>query len=179
MPYDGAVPTRPQIERQLTRMLENDSFTSRPQQAKLLKFLVEATLNGEDVMDKNIREALFPSPLYKFDSPIARRTADFLRKTLLEYYEENIDNALVVIHLPAKRAKFQAGEAYKPHFDYNIHHQISKDYELGCHYLLGGNINAIPDAVDVLVEVLKREPYHVGAMLHLADAHSCAMPVGI
>ena len=183
MPYDGAVPTKPQIERQLTKMLENDSLTSRPQQAKLLEFIVRTTLKGEEPTEKYIREQLFPSPPYKIDSPIARRTADFLRKTLLEYYEENIDNALVVIHLPeqppGKRIKFQAGEAYKPHFEYNIHHQITKDYELGCHYLLNGNINTIPDAVEVLGDVLKREPHHVGAMLHVADAHCYTVLLGI
>jgi tetratricopeptide (TPR) repeat protein len=180
---DGAVPTKPQIERQLVRMLEHRIFTSRAQQAKLLDFIVRKTLAGEDVMEKTLREKLFPSPLYKEDSNIARRTVDLLRESLREYYQQDLSDPLVIIYLlksPAgKRIKFPAGEAYKPHFAYNDHHHISRAYLIGCHHLGNGYLNNIPDAAECFHNILEQEPEHAGAMLYMADACCFTVAFGI
>jgi hypothetical protein len=117
MAGDGALPTKPQIERQLVRMLEDDLFRSRPQQAKVLEFLVKRTLADEDVMEKSIREAIF-SDGYQEGSTVVRRNVDLLRFSLLEYCEAHLEDALVVIYLPwpkkGKRIKLPAVKHINP-----------------------------------------------------------------
>jgi tetratricopeptide (TPR) repeat protein len=181
---DGAFPTKPQIERQLIKMLENEIFTSRRQQGKLLELIVKTALAGEDVTEKMIREKLFPvSSHYKEDSPIARRTIDLLRASLNEYYQQDLSDPLVIIYLlkspVGKRIKFAAGEAYKPRFAYNDHHPVSRDYLLGCRHLGNGYLSKIPDAVAIFHKILEREPEHAGAMLYMADAFCFTVIFGI
>lgn len=172
MAGDGAPPSRPQIERQLMLMLEDPLFQSRAQQAKILKCLVTRTLDGQDVAEESIRAEVFAYG-YEEESTVVRRTIDLLKKSLLQYYEAHMTEALVVIHLPeqqkGQRIKFQAGEAYKPRFAFNINHPISKQYALGCQYLRSGFFNALPEAADCFSKILDSEPLHLGSLVNLCD----------
>lgn len=176
-PEQDAIPTKPEVGRQLERMLVNEIFASRPQQAKLLDCIVRGVLAGDEITEKYVRAKLFPSPPYKPESNIARRTADLVRDLLDEYYAGDGKDDLVIISLPqspkGKRIKFLAGKAYAPLFSYNSRHQVAKEYILGNHYLHRGSLQGLNQAVEHFNKVLALEPNHAGARLGLAEALCC------
>jgi len=173
-PEPQATPTRTEVEWQLARMMDNADFASRPQQAKLLAFIVNGTLDGEEITEKYIRGEFFPSPPYKPESNIARRTIDLIRDLLTEYYVYDGRDDLVIISLPqsppGKRIKFQAGKAYTPLFGYNPRHPDSRKFRLGSHFLQQRSPTAISEALAHLHEVTALHGGHSPAHTGLVEA---------
>ncbi|HET6841379.1 MAG TPA: hypothetical protein VFK06_06785 [Candidatus Angelobacter sp.] len=161
-------------------MLANETIASRRQQAKVLKCIVRGALAGEDITEKYIRETVFPTPPYKPESNIARRTIDLVRTLLMEYYARDGQDDVVIIRLPqsppGKRIKFQAGEAYKPLFSYNPSHPDSQKFRLGTHFLQQKSPEAMSAALDYLHDVTSSQAGHTGAHIGLVEA-LCAMSV--
>jgi len=175
MPSESqAIPTRVETEWQLARMMNNADFVSRPQQAKLLAFIVNGTLDGEEITEKYIRAEFFPTPPYKPESNIARRTIDLIRELLAQYYAMDGRDDLVIISLPqsppGKRIKFQAGKAYTPLFAYNPRHPDSQKFRLGSHFLRQRSPDAISEALAHLHEVTNLHGGHSPAHIGLVEA---------
>lgn len=143
----NANPPNAEVERQLEKMLASPVFTSRGQQAKVLECIVRGALAGEAIMEKYIRAKVFPSPPYKPESNIARRTVDLVRDLLTEYYAQDGKDDLVLISLPqsppGKRIKFQAGHAYKPSFRYNPSSEAARHYRRGLYHF--SRVSLLPD----------------------------------
>src|SRR5580658_1741102 len=97
MPYSGPIPTKPQILRQLRRMIESDVFTRRPKQARLLKGLVEIALEEGQVTEKRLREVVYPKS--DPESSLVRRQVKQLETTCTEYYAGPGRDDLVSIFL--------------------------------------------------------------------------------
>ena len=112
---EGINPARHEVEQQLARILADEVVASHPQPAKLLSFIVARALDGEDISEKLIREWVFPNPLYREDSNIARVAMDKVRKLLAEYYADEGEGDPVIIGLPqppaGRRIKFAAGHS--------------------------------------------------------------------
>jgi len=171
----GSNPMPHEVRRQLQKMLASDMFAARPRQADLFAFVVKQALAGREITEKRIRERIFPTPPYKPESNIARRTIDLLRGVLPEYYAASGENDLVIIGLPpppkGKRVKPLAGDAYKPTFAYNPSHQVSVLYRLGQHYLSQASPQALANAFDKFREVIDIDPDHTDALLGAVEAH--------
>jgi tetratricopeptide (TPR) repeat protein len=171
----GSNPMPHEVRLQLDRMLGSGMFTSRPQQAKLLKFIVREALAGREVAEKRIRERIFPTPPYKEDSNIARRTVDLVRNLLAEYYAGPGKDDPVIVTLPQSpegmRIKFLPGTAYRPSFVYNPNHKVSVLYRLGRHYLSQASPQALENAFDKFQQVIDINPDHTDALLGIVEAH--------
>jgi hypothetical protein len=166
---DGAEPTRPQIERQLAKMLEHAIFIARQRAAVLLKVLVRKRLEAlampqeaREITEKNLFGWLREEGVYyKRATTAVRRLMNVLRQTLNDYYADPTEDKLVLISIPkpemvepekgrrSKRRKGKPGEAYRPRFSYHPEHRIARDYALGCHHLGIGQINHIPLATEI------------------------------
>jgi tetratricopeptide (TPR) repeat protein len=164
-----AEPTRPQVERQLQSMLESPIFSSREQQAKVLTFLVSQTLEGRDVSEPAIRQALFSYHGYKPNTNVVRVTIDALRTTLTEYNDRHDDLVIISLPKPPPGIKSKKGEAYVPHFEFNLHRRINKDYALGFQMMQRGFLTEYVQAVEIFQNIIDEEPDHAGAMICLAE----------
>jgi len=179
---EGITPSRHEVERQLDRLLDDEVIASHPQAAKLLRFIVERTLTGEEITEKLIREGVFPNPPYKIDSNIARVTMDTVRKLVKKYYVHEGEHDPVVVTLPEsgkgrKRVKFQAGEAYTPQFSYNPASWIAKELAVA-YYLLRGSPAQIGRALEHFTNVHRAEPDHPQATLGLIEAWGTILMIG-
>jgi tetratricopeptide (TPR) repeat protein len=173
-PLIEAVPTKPEVERQIDRMMGSYVFTSRLQQANLLKFIVEGTLRGKEITEKFIREHVFPTPPYAPESNIARRTMDLVRDNLAEYYANAGKDDPVIISLPqsppGKRIKFQAGQAYAPRFAYNPLNPAVLKLRVANHQLHQMSYEEAMDSVDYFVELSALPGLAAAAHSGLAEA---------
>src|SRR5579863_8389138 len=178
----GIHPARHEIERQLDRILADEVVASYPQPSKLLKFIVERTLKGDEITEKLIREGVFPNPPYKEDSNIARITMDKVRELLAEYYADEGGDEPVFITLrkspEGRRIKFQAGEAYTPLFSYNPRSPIAKAFAIANH-LLRGSLSQIDRGVEQLGAIQSLSPDHPDAWLAVAEAVGSYQLLGI
>ncbi|HEY6251240.1 MAG TPA: hypothetical protein VI685_14880 [Candidatus Angelobacter sp.] len=141
---------------------------------------MRGTLAGEEITEKYIRAKVFPTPPYKSESNIARRTIDLVRGLLNEYYAEDGKEDAVIIGLPTpppgKRIKFRAGEAYRPVFSYNPRHPDSQKFRLGLHFLNEKSPESINQALGYLHELALSETGHPAAEIALVET-LCAMSV--
>lgn len=173
MPYTGPEPTRPQIERQLVRMLESDVFVRRPSQAALLKGIVEIALDEGEVREKRVREVVYPQ--HEPDSPVIRLQIRSLKDTTAEYYTGPGKDDLVLIYLESwtqtEKQRRQAGWNYKPTFEYAFRHELTRAYMGAWVKMHGGNLTLIPEAMATFYEIVEKDPLYVDAWLALGDAY--------
>src|ERR1035441_3774419 len=117
----------PEIERQLSRMLECKLFQRNAQKGRFLEFVVRKTLAKEEFVEKDIRE-VFPNHDWNYDktSNLVRITKIQLRDLLKRYYLTIGKFDPIFITLPdqpkddkGESLRLAAGEAYKPEFDRN------------------------------------------------------------
>jgi tetratricopeptide (TPR) repeat protein len=169
-----AAPTKQEVERQLGRMMACDIFASRLQPAKLLRFIVEETLRGEEITEKFIRGHIFPTPPYAPESTIARRTMDLVRDILAEYYATTGKDEPVIISLPksppGKRIKFQAGQAYAPRFDYNPLNSAVLKMRLAIHQLHQVSYEEAMDSAVSFADLSSHPGLSAAAQAGLAEA---------
>ena len=175
-------PSKHEVERQLDLLLADEDIASHPQAAKLLKFIVEKTLEGEEITEKLIRAHVFPNPPYKEDSNIARVTMDKVRRLLVNYYNDEGEDDPVVIALPAspkgrKRVKFQAGEAYTPHFTYNPSGWIARELAIA-YQLLRGSPAQMNRALAHFSKVERAAPNHPEVALGILEHWGMALMMG-
>lgn len=180
---EGITPSRHEVERQLERILADNVTASYPQPAKLLKFIVERTLAGEEITEKLIREYVFPNPPYKVESNIARVTMDTVRKLLKNYCRSEGEHDPVVIALPTfpkrkKRIKLKPGEAYTPSFSYNPLTWAAKELTVAYH-LLRGSPAQIRQALEHLNNVGRAEPDNPEVMLGTIEAWGMMIILGV
>jgi len=109
-----------EVKQQLDRMLAHEIFRRRPKQADTFAFTVVATLDAKEIMEKDILQALFPSPPYEPGSSVARTTVCHVRRMVAEYNEGPGSKDPVHIYFPVRGPKrVPPGEAYKVEFKYN------------------------------------------------------------
>jgi len=168
-----ALPTEPEIHRQLDRILSSEIFLRIQQQAKLLDLIVSKTLEGEEITEKLIRDQMFPSPPYKDDSNIARRTFDLLRDTLNQYYSSvgQQDSVLIILAKSekGKRTFFQTGQAYTPTFKYNTAHPALLKFRLGVHFLSRISYEEAIECLDYFSQLTEVPGFAAAAHASLAE----------
>jgi hypothetical protein len=99
-PSHELLPTKPEIEEQLQRMLSGKRFRNAKNQADFLALGVRRALGGKKTPGHIIAKELFPEKFQRAESTDVRVTASNLRQTLKRYYaDEGIDD-LVLIVLP-------------------------------------------------------------------------------
>jgi len=173
-----SIPTGDQVRAQLQKMLATAVFSTRPQQANLLAFTVQQTLQGNEITEKFLRQHVFPSPPYKPESNIARRTIGLVRDLLAEYYETQGKSDLVLIGFPTSpegtRVKHLPGDAYRPTFSYNPGHDLGKKCAIAGFYLRHGSGPSLGQAIEGFAAILELDESYVPAYIGLAEA-VCAM----
>jgi len=173
MPEQNAVPGKLEVEQQLERMLANEVFSTRSQQAKVFAYMVRGALAGEEITEKYIREKVFPSPPYKPESNVVRRTIDLLRKLVPAYYADQGKDDSVIIKIPHSRSesktRLRPGQAYTPVFKYNRHHAATREVKLGEYYMRTVGSRDAEPIYDHFQKALSLQPEHVGALLGLTE----------
>jgi hypothetical protein len=166
-----AGPTSAEIEQQLHRMLNSACFVEAPQQAKVFEFLVTRACSGQETTQKHIRAEFFPDPPYQPDSTIVRRTVNLIRERLNEYYGEPGNTDAVLIAMPQRKEKLQAGEAYKPTFGYNPRSPVESNYKTGVYFLSNlTNRSDLDTALGLFHMVLRERMFeHTAAAMNLAE----------
>ncbi len=144
----GNGPTGAEVRATLERMMASDMFRTSPQLAAFLRFVVEATLRGEDAHIKGYTiavEALGRGE--NFDpqqDPIVRVEAGRLRRTMEQYYADPGATDLVVIDLPLGR--------YIPTFHYRVAEEGTpplpegRSFAAGALHAWRGSLSSIPRA---------------------------------
>ena len=158
--HDG-IPTRAEIEHQLSRMLASRRLKGAPNRHMLLDYLVRKYLKDEEVSEEIIGDALFPN--YASDeSDVVRITASQLRGSISMYYaSEGLDD-LVIISLPP-------GPKYRPAFSYNPHREYIARYRIGIARLEEPNGDAGAEAAFCMA--VEKRPQYAAAWAALADAN--------
>lgn len=115
MGLDGEdAPTATDIQNQLQKILESNTFRASERHSNLIAYLVQKDASHEDVKETTLIADLFPEYLERHletETDIARVTVTHLRKRLKDYYDGEGENDPVVIEV-AKRG-------YKPCYSFN------------------------------------------------------------
>jgi tetratricopeptide (TPR) repeat protein len=125
------VPSRQEVEKQLTKMLQSDVFRAAYSVAALLKFIVEKALDGRKLNEIAVGIEVFrrsPDWTPALDT-IVRATMRNLRNRLTQYYKDNADS--VEINVPE-------GGTYEAFFSYNVRSDAHQYYNAGLQRLSRG-----------------------------------------
>lgn len=172
------IPKPPEIRRQLQHMLAGARFLRAPSQAELLQVVVDLTLAGEKTTEDTIGVKLFPQ-FEKNESTDVRVTIKSLRKTLKTYYlkEGRDDLVIIVVNDPPadKTLKPLAGEAYRPHFSYNLRYEPAVRLRLALELLRLKNPFKLPNANVLFKDVAKSLPWDSAGYVGMAET-CCLIP---
>jgi len=118
-----SAPTPEEIRQQLDHMLTGKRFAGAPNQSRMLAFVVDSALRGEQAIKESvIALALFPH-LLPDECTNVRVTALHLRDRLRRYYAQEGQHDRVIISLPDPQhgngGRLRVGTAYVPGFSYN------------------------------------------------------------
>lgn len=108
---EEAVPSPPEIRKQLERLLKSGTFQKTSSQPKVLELIVNSSLENREITQNDIVSLLFPKGHADPKTAIARATTFHLRSTLAEYYVGEGKDDPVVIGVTIGR--------YRPTFSYN------------------------------------------------------------
>jgi tetratricopeptide (TPR) repeat protein len=126
---------RQQAEKALKTILESDvfagggSFKKAERLASLLEFIVEQTLNGEEISENSLLLDFYrlSADDLKVDNSIARLSVGRLRSKLKEYHRSQGLDDLVAIEIPVGQ--------YRASFKYRPKSPAHKDVALGFHHV--------------------------------------------
>jgi tetratricopeptide (TPR) repeat protein len=169
---DDGVPTRPEVEKQLQRMLQSKRLQGAPNQAMLVEFVVRQRFENTKISENIIGRKLFPK-YAKDTSDDVRVTATNLRKTLAKYYAEEGAADSVVITLPR-------GPRYRPMFSFNS--PAAKPYARGLHqHAAMAHVNDGIKAIEQFDKAIALDPgyapaYAAKAEIQLSRAPYAAWP---
>jgi hypothetical protein len=165
------VPTIPEIEQQLRRVLASKVFSSRRKPSQLLELLVKKALANKTVEPKDIL-ILFPPEDYEPDTTAARTNAVYMRRLLAEYYDGVGKDDPVVIKFPKDTSLDQARKRtanYRPTFSYGPNHGLHKTYLIGTEHQRRKRPTAFDRASACFAEVLAKQPNNVAANIAMAE----------
>jgi len=169
-----STPTPDEIKNQLERMLASKRFLAAKNQSDFLELVVTRALAGKKSSETVIGKKLFGAKYQKDESSDVRVTATYLRQKIALYFENEGRYDPVNISLPTpssdRRIKLRTGEAYSPIFAYNPNSAISKDYNLGVHFLTPRTAHDISNAMEQFHKVTAKNPNHLGAHIGMLEA---------
>jgi len=192
----GMKPSRPEIERQLDRLLADEVIASAPNSVNVLKYIVEHALDGQQVTEFDLLKGVFKRDVGKVDDSTARVAMGKLRTLLADYYKGDGQYDPIIVSLPvqpgrktragtqkrtkaAKRIKFNPGEAYTPSFSYNPTSWMAKELALAHRLLIGGSPSQIQRAQKHLENIYRAEPGNPEGMLGTIEAWGVMLIQGV
>jgi tetratricopeptide (TPR) repeat protein len=151
-PTDDPAPSRTEIERQLKRIIDHPLFRKTEKPAEVFRLLVNSAIDGERLIERQIRAHVFPDPPYDPGGTHVRTTVNTVRKLLRAYCrsDEAKDDS-VIISLPV------AKEGYPVIFRYNPNVAPLK---LGTDLLKRLSPKAVREASEIFETILARHPDH-------------------
>ncbi|HTR34978.1 MAG TPA: hypothetical protein VMH80_03700 [Bryobacteraceae bacterium] len=184
---EGLRPSREEVERQLDRLLADEMVASNQNSAKVLKYIVERALDGQNVTEFDVLKDVFLRKIFdKVDDTAARVTIAKLRRLLANYYKDDGQYDPIIIALPdpkertaahGKRIKFNPGQAYTPSFSYNPSGWMAKELSVAYHLLRGGPAQ-MDQAVEHFSNVGRAVPEHPEVMLGLLEHWAFRLLIG-
>jgi tetratricopeptide (TPR) repeat protein len=156
-------PSKPEIRKQLARILASGFFRNSTSQYKVLEFVVNSALDGKEITQRHIDTELFPKGHTDPATSVGRATASNLRERLASYYDGEKE-AAVIIELPP-------GKGYKPGFTYNPASRAHKSYRQAMVHM--SRFTSAEDArltLTYLNEAITLEPEYALAYAARADA---------
>ncbi len=143
---------------QIERIITSAAFHQQAKPAKLLQFLVQADLTGEEFDEHALGVRLFErrGDWITADDAIVRQNMTRLRKLLNTYYASEGMEDRLNLELPG----------YSVVFTYSLRNPIERDFRRALRFIASETGSAYP----LLDGILKADPYHAEAEAAWAEA---------